>query len=148
MGRVVLPDTIRRRLEADGRLPPATEQDPLVARGAAADAKRARMREDWSGALAFQCRAAGLLLPVREWAFWPGRRFRFDLAWPDQWVAVEVDGGAFVGGRHTSGAGFRQDCVKLSEAAALGWRVLRVMPEHVTSGEALGWVQRALQVAP
>ncbi len=95
-----------------------------------------------------QCRMAALPLPVHEYAFWPGRRFRFDLAWPESRVAVEVDGGAFIGGRHTTGSGFRSDCVKLSEAAARGWRVLRVMPEHVESGEALGWVERALLAGP
>lgn len=94
--------------------------------------------------LVFQARAVGLPEPVREHRFHPVRRFRFDLAWPTHRVAVEVDGGVFTGGRHARGAGIRRDAEKFSEAAALGWRVLRVLPEHVESGQAVGWLERAL----
>lgn len=31
-----------------------------------------------------------------------------------------------------------------AEALALGWRVLRVTPKHVTSGQALTWITRLL----
>jgi very-short-patch-repair endonuclease len=140
--RVRLPGTILKRLEAEGRL------DALGVAVARVAAAPARDREDWPGALAVQCVRAGLPDPVRELRFHPVRRWRFDLAFPDALVAVEVDGGSWVGGRHTSGVGFEGDCVKVSEAAALGWRVLRVTPRHVTSGEALGWVERALAWAP
>jgi hypothetical protein len=58
---------------------------------------------------------------------------------------VEVDGGAYIGGRHTSGPGFEADCEKLSSAAALGWRVLRVTPRHVHDGRALTWLLAALE---
>lgn len=83
--------------------------------------------------------------PTREHRFHPERRWRFDLAWPALRVAVEVDGGAWVGGRHTSGAGFEADCEKLSVAAANGWRVLRVTPRHVNDGRALTWILAALE---
>ena len=72
------------------------------------------------------------------------RRWRFDLAWPDDLVACEVDGGVWQGGRHVTGEGFTADCVKGCEAAAMGWRVLRVTPAHVRSGEAVAWLGRAL----
>jgi hypothetical protein len=94
--------------------------------------------------LLFQARAVGLPEPAAEYRFLKGRRFRFDLAWPDHMVAVEVDGGAFTQGRHARGSGIRRDCEKFSEAAAEGWRVLRVLPEQVESGQALGWLERAL----
>lgn len=54
-----------------------------------------------------------------------GRRWRFDFAWPDRMLAVEIDGGAFSGGRHTRGTGFVEDCRKLNAATLMGWRVLR-----------------------
>ena len=94
--------------------------------------------------LAWQAVAIGLPSPLREHRFCD-RKWRFDLAWPAQMVAVEVDGGAFSGGRHTRGEGFRRDCEKVSVAASLGWRVLRVMPEHIRSGEALAWLEGALR---
>lgn len=52
-----------------------------------------------------------------------GRRWRFDFAWPDSLVAVEIDGGQWTphGGRHNTDA----DREKLNAAAALGWRVMR-----------------------
>ena len=94
--------------------------------------------------LQFYLRAAGLPLPVPEHRFCE-RRWRFDLAWPDKMLAIEVDGGSWVGGRHTSGAGFEADCIKLSTAAALGWRVLRVTPRMIERGQALELIERALR---
>ena len=94
--------------------------------------------------LQFHLRAAGLPLPVPELRFHPDRRWRFDLAWPDRMVAIEVDGGSWIGGRHTSGSGFENDCIKLSTAAALGWRVLRVTPRMIERGQALELIERAL----
>ena len=105
------------------------------------------MAADYVSDLLWQLEAAapGWAVSIeREHRFHPTRRWRFDLAWPDKKVAVEVDGGAFISGRHARGAGIRSDCEKFSEAAAMGWRVLRVLPEHVESGQALGWIERAL----
>jgi hypothetical protein len=69
-----------------------------------------------------------LPLPVAEHRFHPARKWRFDYAWPDKLVALEVEGGAFTGGRHTRGAGFVADMEKYNRAAVLGWKVLRVTP--------------------
>lgn len=92
-----------------------------------------------------QLRAAGLELGlVRELVFHPTRKWRFDLAWPREKVAVEVDGAVFTGGRHTRGAGFEEDCAKLNEAALLGWSVLRVTSNHIGQGLALQWVERLI----
>lgn len=99
-------------------------------------------------ALVWQVDHVGLPEPVREHRFHPSRRWRFDLAWPDQLVAVEVDGGVWTGGRHVTGSGATKDAEKFSEAAAMGWRVLRVTPEHVESGQALGWLEAALRWTP
>ena len=61
----------------------------------------------------------------REYQFAPPRKWRFDFAWEADKVAVELEGGAWSGGRHTRGAGFEDDCEKYNEATRLGWRVLR-----------------------
>lgn len=79
--------------------------------------------------IAFADQASRLRLPPWDeelhFAESIGRRWRFDFAWPDRMLAVEIDGGAFSGGRHTRGLGFVEDCRKLTQAALMGWRVLR-----------------------
>ena len=95
-------------------------------------------------ALCLQIRAAGLPEPVREYRFAPPRRFRFDAAYPDRMIAIEVEGGVWTGGRHVRGSGYSADCEKYSIAAILGWRVLRVTTGQVDSGQALAWIEQAL----
>lgn len=96
--------------------------------------------------LAVQCRAIGMPEPVTEFRFHKTRRWRFDYAWPHHKLALEVDGGVWTQGRHTRGAGVEKDCEKYCEAVVQGWRILRVTTRHVRSGQALGWIERALQV--
>ena len=65
--------------------------------------------------------------PTQEYRFALelGRQWRFDLAWVDQRVAVELDGGGFVAGRHNRAVGMENDDQKLNAATCLGWRYLR-----------------------
>jgi len=67
----------------------------------------------------------GLPEPAAEYRFHPTRRWRFDYAYPDAKVAVELEGGTWVNGRHTRGGGFEKDAEKYNAAVLLGWRVLR-----------------------
>ena len=94
--------------------------------------------------LAWQIKVAKLPEPVREHRFAKPRRWRFDFAWPERMIALEVDGGTWVNGRHSRGSGVAADCEKASRAAILGWRVLRVTGDQVKSGEALAWASDAL----
>lgn len=94
--------------------------------------------------LLLQIRGIGLPWPVEEFRFHPKRKWRFDLAWPDRKLAVEIEGGTWARGRHTRGKGFRGDCEKYNEALFLGWRVLRVTTGMVNDGTALGYIERAL----
>jgi very-short-patch-repair endonuclease len=82
-----------------------------------------------------------------ERRFHPVRRWRFDAAFPERKIAIEIDGGAFIGGRHTRGTGFRKDCEKLNAAALLGWRVFRFLPEQV-GGEMVNVIAEALEGKP
>ena len=61
-----------------------------------------------------------------EYRFVQDRDFRFDRCHPYAQVAIEIDGGTWSGGRHTRGAGYRDDCIKLNAAASLGWLVYRL----------------------
>lgn len=89
-------------------------------------------------------RQEGLPLPVREYRFCE-RRWRFDFAWPDERLAVEVEGGSWTQGRHTRGNGFRRDCIKYNRAAMDGWTVLRFTGDQVTNGMALEAIRRVLR---
>jgi len=79
---------------------------------------------------------------VAQYQFAPGRRWRFDMAWPARMVAVEVDGGEWVahGGRHARAS----DYDKLNTAAILGWRVVRLRPSHLRNATATVSTIRAL----
>ena len=81
--------------------------------------------------------AANLPLPVTEYRFHPTRRWRFDFAWPEHKLAVEIEGGAWTGGRHTRGSGFVGDCDKYNAATILGWRVLRFTTSHLRDEQAI-----------
>lgn len=72
------------------------------------------------------------------------RKWRFDLAIPSQRLAFEIEGGAFVRGRHTRGKGFIADMEKYNTAQMQGWRVLRFTPQQVLKGEALDWLQEEI----
>ena len=63
------------------------------------------------------------------------RRFRFDFAWPDKKIAVEIEGGIYSGGRHVRGKGFENDCEKHNLAQRLGWKVYRFTSSMITTIE-------------
>ena len=90
------------------------------------------------------CVQAKLPAPVSEHKFCPTRRWRFDYAFIESRVAVECEGGVWIGGRHTSGSGFVKDCEKYSEAAALGWRIIRVQPKDLLTSATIELIRRAI----
>lgn len=73
----------------------------------------------------------GLPAPETEYKFHADRKWRFDYAWSDAKVALEVEGGIWSGGRHTSARGFLKDMEKYNAAASLGWKVLRTTPSEL-----------------
>jgi len=89
----------------------------------------------------------------REFRFAPPRRWRADfligdrLHVPASPLLVEIDGGAYVNGRHSRGTGVEADCEKTSAAAILGYRVIRATPKQVEDGRALEWIRAALGIA-
>jgi len=93
--------------------------------------------------LLLHLRAAGLPEPQTEYRFAPPRRWRFDFAWPAAMLAVEVEGGSWIYGRHVRGRGFEADCEKYNAAVLLGWRILRFTPAMIESGLALSAVKAA-----
>ena len=86
----------------------------------------------------------GLPVPVCQHRFAKPRRWMFDFAWPQMMVALEIEGGSWVSGRHVRGSGFIADCEKYSTAASQGWRIVRVVPEQITVSEMVAWVRGAI----
>jgi len=117
--------------------------------------KRKSEREDPAELFDFHARAHKLTPFVREHKFAKeafGRQWRFDFAWPNLKVAVEIEGlvvrkiggETVVQGRHANIAGFREDCEKYNAAALLGWTVLRFEQSQVKSGRAIDMTIRVL----
>jgi hypothetical protein len=95
--------------------------------------------------LVAQLRAVGLPEPVLEHVFAPPRRWRFDLAWPDRWLACEIEGATWSPvSRHTRGAGYHKDLEKYNRAALNGWTLIRVTTNMVADGRALALLEEAL----
>ena len=106
---------------------------------------------------------AGIPTPEREYRFGaaaaggPGKGlrarlteaglkdWRFDFAWPNLMLAVEVEGGAWVGGRHTRGKGFLEDLRKYQAAQMMGWTVYRTAGELINSGEAVKTIEELIK---
>ncbi len=116
------------------------------------DAKREGLERMLDNAI----RHAGLPEPIKELQFHPIRGWRFDRAYLQSKLAIEVEGGVgtyvnkegkrkgYARSRHTSGIGFTKDCEKRAEAAILGWRVISVTKDHIENGMAIDWISRAL----
>ncbi len=93
-------------------------------------------------ALWMQICALGLPEPEREFRFHNTRRWRFDFAWPDKKIAIEVQGGLWRGGSHVTSRGVSRDIEKHNHAVELGWTILYATRETITSGEALRLIER------
>lgn len=79
---------------------------------------------------------------LREYRFQRERKWRFDFALctvirdVPTGYAIEIEGGAWVSGRHTRGQGFENDMRKYNEAIRLGWNVIRFTPQMIERGES------------
>ena len=70
--------------------------------------------------------------------------WRFDFYWPIHRVAVELNGGTFINGRHNRGAALTSEYRKLNTASEHGITVLVFDSGMVKTGEALNQVERLL----
>ena len=85
--------------------------------------------------------------PETEYRFHPTRRWRFDFAFPESKVAVEMEGGVWTGGGHNRGTIYNTNCDKYNEAALLGWIVLRYTTNHLRQSpvQIIEQVKRAIE---
>ncbi len=95
--------------------------------------------------LALQIKALGLPEPIREYQAIKGRMFRFDFAWLDARLLVEVNGGTYTKGAHSTGQGIARDYEKANLAVLQGWRVLTFDGKSVKDGTAVEVIRKALE---
>ena len=81
---------------------------------------------------------------VKEYRFHDKRKWRFDYAIPEHKTAIEVEGGVWTGGRHTSPQGFLGDMEKYNTATVMGWRVLRTTPDKLLTNETLAMIRKSM----
>ncbi len=125
--------------------PASSPRKPAPAARKAKPSSRAMF--DYAETLLIQLQLSGLPEPQREFLFHDRRKWRFDLAWPELLIAVEVEGGIWVGGRHVRGEGYEADCEKYNEAQLAGWMVLRFTPGMIKKGKAGGVIETAIRRA-
>jgi very-short-patch-repair endonuclease len=81
---------------------------------------------------------------VKEYRFHPVRKWRFDYAIPTHKIALEVEGGVWTGGRHTSSTGFLKDMEKYNTGTLLGWRIFRTTPSELHTRKTLDLIREAI----
>ena len=89
-------------------------------------------------------RACGIPAPFTEYTFHPTRKWRFDFAWPDYRLYLEVDGGIWIRGGHNRGAQMLKDWEKRNAATVLGWRGLWCEPKQLLLKETAEIIIAAL----
>ncbi|MCK5662507.1 MAG: hypothetical protein KAI17_03425 [Thiotrichaceae bacterium] len=118
-----------------------------------------KKNRDWPGYLITQLTHLKLPLPEQE-VHLPGwkRPFRADLIWPERKILVECDGGTDgfwrtcndgtkkrMYGAHSHGTGYAKDCVKLNEAAKMGYTVYRFTSKQIRQGIAVEFLEQVLR---
>ena len=93
---------------------------------------------------AHHCQLIGLAAPVREHRFHPRRKWRFDFAWPEKQIAVEIEGGTYKKGRHNRPQGFESDVNKYNAATLAGWKVYRFTSLMVRNGHAAKFMEEVM----
>lgn len=81
-----------------------------------------------------------------EYQFCSGRKWRFDFAIIPLRIAVEVEGGTWIQGRHIRPQTYLRDIEKYNNAAALGWLLLRTTPQELYSAQLLELIRAAIRI--
>ena len=84
---------------------------------------------------------------VREYRFYPSRMWRFAYAIPALRIAIEIDGGIWIQGRHNRASGYIGDMEKFNAAATLGWVVLKFTPQEQYSRKAFDLIAQTISNA-
>ena len=71
--------------------------------------------------------------PVIEYKFNEQRKWRIDYCFVKQKLAIEIEGGIWIKGRHTRGSGFLNDIEKYNNIILNGFALLRFTPEQLST---------------
>ena len=104
---------------------------------------RSKMKYEEKIVLSF-FRGSGVPMPKPEHRFHHERKWRFDFAWLDQKLALEVQGGIWSYGRHTRGAALLKEWEKLNTAASMGWRIMYVQPRDLCTQQTINMLKEGL----
>jgi hypothetical protein len=105
------------------------------------------LEDDAAAIIAAFCEEWKIEPPVREHRFHDSRKWRFDFAWVEMQLAVEIEGGTRMstGNGYSKGHAhperFESDCMKYNAAAMMGWFVLRFTSDMVRDGRMLATLQ-------
>lgn len=89
--------------------------------------------------------ANGIVAPEFELRVCKARRWRFDLAWPEHKLFLEVQGGIWGAGRHSRGAGMKKDWEKWNTATCMGWRGLWCEPRDLCMSDMMNTIKEAIK---
>jgi very-short-patch-repair endonuclease len=137
-------------LDAAIRAAMAKQYPPAKMTEAAKTYHRAAGQSDGEEGLWWQItKLSTLPKPEREVKLIEGRAWRCDFVWfTPKKLVVEIEGGSWIGGRHTRPKGFREDMKKYNALEKLGFAVIRFAPEAVKRGEALGFLEEFFSGSP
>lgn len=106
---------------------PSQSKPPRIPKPKVIKITRASIQSPHVDTMCFGLKAMGIEY-VCEHQFHDVRKFKFDIAIPSLKVAIEYEGimmGKGGKSRHTTVAGYSEDCIKYNLALVHGWRVLR-----------------------
>ena len=89
-----------------------------------------------------QIEREGLPMPDTEAMFHPQRKWRVDYLWRWWKLALEIEGGLWIMGRHNRPISMLKDFEKYNELAFYGFYLLRFTPQEVKSGKTIQELKR------
>jgi very-short-patch-repair endonuclease len=128
-----------RRMDGEPETKHANKPVAKAKAGNAATVTKMAKKWGYEDTLAAQLREAGIHRFVQEYQFVEGRKFRADIAFCLEKIAVEVQGQC-----HRIRSKFDRDIERTQVAFLAGWRILPIAPKQVKDGTALALIKEAL----
>lgn len=123
-----------------------TKQTPARSRRrklTSAQAEIARLEKSHlEQAFATQVKQVGLPEPEREVMLSPDHAYRWDFVWHRYRLVVEINGGVWVVGGHSTGTGIIRDMTKLKLATLAGYRCFQFHGDAIEDGSAIDAVEQ------